>query len=154
MKTNLSRFIFNLLTAFFFGLAGLNVVLAQENSQQDHSSGYHLAYKNNTLHIHAQFTNPPVVGKEGFLQLQAMNPALHQPTDLTDKVEVVLWMPDMGHGSSPTRVEKALDQNGQAIPGAYNVRKIYFVMGGAWEVRVVLTDAQGQKETQTFSVDL
>ena len=154
MKKFASGLVLSLLAVITLGFFCLNTAVAQENAHQDQSAGYHLAYKNNTLHLHAQFVNSPVTGKENLLQLQAMNPASHQPTDLTDKVEVVLWMPAMGHGSSPTRVEKVLDQNGQAIPGAYNVHKIYFVMGGTWEVRIILTDAQGQKETQTFTVTL
>lgn len=47
--------------------------------------------------------------------------------------KVVLFMPDMGHGSAPTYVEPA-----RTTEGAYRVSRVYFTMGGRWEVRVVL----------------
>ena len=58
--------------------------------------------------------------------------------------KVVLWMPQHGHGSSPTRVAKF----GQEI-GVYEATNLYFTMGGRWEVRVVL-----KSETQSFAVTL
>lgn len=41
---------------------------------------------------------------------------------------VVLWMPSMGHGSSPTQVDR-LDT------GTYRASNVYFVMPGQWEIR-------------------
>lgn len=48
-----------------------------------------------------------------------------QVTDFTLK----LWMPDMGHGSSPV----TLNQLGL---NKYQVSQAFFIMTGAWEVRV------------------
>lgn len=48
-----------------------------------------------------------------------------QVTDLT----VALWMPDMGHGSSPV----TLTQFGV---NKYKVTQAFFIMPGHWEVRV------------------
>ena len=45
-----------------------------------------------------------------------------------DKVEVVLWMPSMGHGSSPTTVEK-LDV------GTYRTHDVFFTMPGEWQIK-------------------
>jgi hypothetical protein len=114
----------------------------------------HLAYKKNTLHIHASFPTAPTVGKESLLVLEAKDAATHSPTAINDNVEVVLWMPSMGHGSAPTQVEQALDANGNPILGTLNVRKVYFIMSGDWEVRVTLTDASGEKETRSFKVSI
>lgn len=50
-----------------------------------------------------------------------------QPEDLSGTAALVLWMPSMGHGSSPTtvtRIEK----------GLYRAAKVYFVMPGAWDL--------------------
>lgn len=44
---------------------------------------------------------------------------------------VVLWMPDMGHGSSPTSVSR-LDV------GTYRAERVFFVMPGHWEIRFQL----------------
>lgn len=114
----------------------------------------HLSFKKNTLHLHASFPMAPVVNQESLLVLEAKDAKTHQPTDLNDTIEVVLWMPDMGHGSAPTQVERAVDANGNILPGVFNVRNVYFIMGGKWEVRVTLTDAQGAKETKSFTVTL
>ncbi|MNL12420.1 hypothetical protein D3C87_1332870 [compost metagenome] len=47
------------------------------------------------------------------------------------KVTVVLWMPSMGHGSSPVTVTPV-------APGVYRATNVYFVMPGAWEIRIKL----------------
>ena len=54
-----------------------------------------------------------------------------------------LWMPDMGHGSSPTRL----------VPvgtGCTRVERMNYLMEGTWEVRVTLTD----NDTGTLSFDV
>jgi hypothetical protein len=43
-------------------------------------------------------------------------------------MSVVLWMPSMGHGSSPITVEKI-------APGIYRAKKVFFNMKGDWEVQ-------------------
>jgi hypothetical protein len=55
-------------------------------------------------------------------------------------VSVKLWMPDMGHGSSPVKITAALDANGAPVPGRYHATEVYFVMGGTWEIWVQLRD--------------
>ncbi len=114
----------------------------------------HLSFKQNTLHIHASFPNDPVVNQDSLLVLEAKDASTHKETELTDNVDVVLWMPSMGHGSAPTQVERAIDANGNILTGVFNVRNVFFIMGGEWEVRVTLTDAQGAQETKSFKVTL
>ena len=53
--------------------------------------------------------------------------------DLPSVPQVVLWMPAMGHGSSPTTVEK-LDV------GTYQVNNVFFIMPGQWQIRFQLRD--------------
>jgi hypothetical protein len=114
----------------------------------------HLAYKGNTLHLHAYFNPAPKVGGESFLRLEARSAATHQIIELKDRVQVTLWMPSMNHGSAPTQVEQVLNSDGELQPGVFNVRNLYFIMPGDWEVRVTLTDSQGHVETQKFSLKL
>ncbi len=140
---------FALIAALFIG----QVSLAHEDHDHSPLAG-HMSFKQDTLHIRASFLAAPVVGQESLLVLEAKNPRTHQATELSDNVEVVLWMPSMGHGSAPTRVERAVDANGDALAGVFNVRNVYFVMGGDWEVRVTLTDSQGVQETKDFKVSL
>lgn len=51
------------------------------------------------------------------------------PQDLEGEIAVVLWMPSMGHGSSPVTVTK-LDT------GTYRADRVFFTMPGDWEIRI------------------
>lgn len=51
------------------------------------------------------------------------------PEDIDGEVAVVLWMPSMGHGSSPVTVTKA-------DVGTYRASRVFFSMPGDWEIRV------------------
>lgn len=51
------------------------------------------------------------------------------PLDLEGDIAVILWMPSMGHGSSPVTVTK-IDT------GTYRATKVFFSMPGDWEIRV------------------
>lgn len=48
--------------------------------------------------------------------------------DLPGNMAVVLWMPSMGHGSSPVTVE-------HLGAGSYRATNIFFTMRGNWEIR-------------------
>lgn len=114
----------------------------------------HLAFKNGTFHVHATFEKTPVVGAESILILSAKNGATHSPVAFADDVSVVLWMTSMGHGSAPTQVERVVDAAGNIVADQLRVRNVYFVMGGDWDIQVSLTDAQGVKETKSFTIVL
>jgi hypothetical protein len=51
------------------------------------------------------------------------------PGDIEGEVAVVLWMPSMGHGSSPVSVAK-IDV------GTYRASQVFFTMPGDWEIRI------------------
>jgi hypothetical protein len=55
-------------------------------------------------------------------------------------LRVYLWMPSMGHGSSPVELEQDISQ-----PGLFNIRRIQFIMPGEWEIHFVL-GLEGQKD--------
>jgi hypothetical protein len=67
--------------------------------------------------------------------------------DASGDVGVMLWMPAMGHGSSPVTVTA---QGG----GTYAVTKAYFVMPGDWDVRVQLKQNHQLIEQAVLSVKL
>jgi hypothetical protein len=50
------------------------------------------------------------------------------PVEMDFAPELVLWMPSMNHGSSPTHVERV-------DTGSYRARKVFFVMPGDWELK-------------------
>lgn len=54
-----------------------------------------------------------------------------------------LWMPDMGHGSSPTTL---IPQDNQCT----RVERLDFLMSGLWELRVTLMDG----DSGVFSFDV
>jgi hypothetical protein len=49
---------------------------------------------------------------------------------------VQLWMPSMGHGSAPVKIER-LDLN------HFQVSEAYFVMAGTWSVKIEAVTAEG-----------
>lgn len=68
----------------------------------------------------------------GSFKLEFFQSNLDSPwRDLPGDLSVVLWMPSMGHGSSPVQIEKV-------APGIYHVTRVFFVMPGEWEIRVQL----------------
>ncbi len=75
---------------------------------------------------------PPSASDEGAMSLKFWS-AGGSPqgpyVDLPDTLSVVLWMADMGHGSSPTRIRR------MAL-GVYEVSRMYFVMNGDWQLKI------------------
>jgi hypothetical protein len=67
------------------------------------------------------------------------------------KVMVKLWMPDMGHGSSPVKVVRPVGVNGNPVVGAYRAEDVHFVMPGAWEIRLMFKDSNGSIVDQAIS---
>jgi hypothetical protein len=62
------------------------------------------------------------------------------PIEAGDELQVVLWMPSMGHGSSPVGVEKV-------DTGTFRASDVFFTMPGDWEIRVKRVSAEfGQEE--------
>ena len=53
--------------------------------------------------------------------------------DLEKDLHVFLWMPSMGHGSSPVKIQKVAD-------GEYDVTNVNFIMGGKWDLRIQLKE--------------
>ena len=51
------------------------------------------------------------------------------PTDV--QIEVILWMPSMGHGSSPVVIDSSDQKKWQAS-------EVFFIMPGDWEIRFQL----------------
>lgn len=80
----------------------------------------------------------PTRAEKGEFTLRFWNPELGTINgpyiDPGHFVFVKLWMPEMGHGSSPVITRPALESGGAVIPGVFNVTDVYFVMPGEWEI--------------------
>lgn len=105
-----------------------------------------LPFQQETLKAEVKWDSPaPVTGLENKMQIQWRNQA-GEPVEIPGDFRVVLFMPDMGHGSSPTKIAKLTE------PGLYRVSKIHFTMPGLWEVRITLRLPDVEPETQMFSL--
>ena len=67
--------------------------------------------------------------------------------DLGGTLAVVLWMPSMGHGSSPVKVDK-LDT------GTYRAKNVFFTMGGSWEIRIQLKSGNDIADEAIIPINL
>ena len=61
--------------------------------------------------------------------------------------DVKLWMPSMGHGSSPVVIKSMSD-------GIYEVSDIFFIMLGDWEIRYQLKSNDDVIEEQIQKIHL
>lgn len=68
-------------------------------------------------------------------------------SDLPSDIKIFLWMPNMGHGSSPILVKKL-------GTGLYDLSQIYFIMDGFWQIRIQLKNGTTVLEEQTFEYTL
>lgn len=62
-----------------------------------------------------------------------------EPVDLNSIPQVILWMPSMNHGSSPTTVKRI-------SIGTFQVDDVFFTMPGKWEIRFRLLDGDSVDE--------
>jgi hypothetical protein len=68
-------------------------------------------------------------------------------SDLPPGFSIFLWMPSMGHGSSPVTISRL-------GAGIYEVTKVYFIMDGEWQIRIQLKDGANLLEEINFTYNL
>ncbi len=95
---------------------------------------------------------PSTPAKEAVMRVQ-FEDERGLPVEIDSNFSVELFMPQMGHGSGPTALERVLDSHDDIIPGLYRVKNMWFIMNGMWEVRMMM--GEGSKtETQVFQVTI
>jgi len=116
------------LIALFVG----SMALAQNHDGHNGTHTPNVCTNNSAVCAHLMFPKTPNSTDESqFILHFVTNQAI-------TNLKVALWMPDMGHGSSPVTI-KSIDNN------HYQVSNAYFIMSGDWEVRVQFTsDDQNQ----------
>ncbi|PIS10905.1 MAG: serine protease spb1 [Bdellovibrio sp. CG10_big_fil_rev_8_21_14_0_10_47_8] len=62
---------------------------------------------------------------------------------------VELWMPSMGHGAPEVSIQKRLNS-----PGFFDVREVYFIMRGPWDLRLRLQIEGGARDEVIESVTI
>ena len=105
-----------------------------------------LTFADGTVLADVTWLQPPRAPEENVMLIEWKDAAGRQ-IEPPGAFKVVVWMPDMGHGSSPTKIARYADRSGRPTVGMYRVSDIYFTMGGYWEVQVKLR-YNGGEETQ------
>lgn len=95
------------------------------------------------LCVNYTWVKKPTEEEKGSFTLLFTNPESGELTDPKPTVFVKLWMPSMGHGSSPTKTARA-------SKGTYDVTEVFFVMGGEWEIWIQLKDGNKVLEQTKF----
>ncbi|HTL12379.1 MAG TPA: hypothetical protein VL588_07815 [Bdellovibrionota bacterium] len=105
------------------------------------TTGCALSFAKLKLCASLEWVHEPVDENTGEFTLRFWNPATGtehgpyvSPTAPSTELKVKLWMPAMGHGSSPVTVTPAVDAAGSAVEGIFEATGVYFVMGGHWEI--------------------
>ena len=125
------RIILQTVAVLIAGFLVTEGTFAHEGREMPTTLAGHLEFKQGELHIHATFPQPPVGGQEASMLLETRDAKTHQIIEIEDKVSVVLWMPSMGHGSTPTVVQR-LDV------GTYRASEVFFIMPGEWDLKFQL----------------
>jgi hypothetical protein len=68
-------------------------------------------------------------------------------SDIPTDFKIFLWMPSMGHGSSPVTINKI-------ATGIYDVTDVYFIMDGDWQIKVQLKNGTSILEELKFSYSI
>ena len=86
------------------------------------------------LIVQLEFKNAPKDSEMNTFSLKFYSAADPQTSvEINQDVKVILWMPSMGHGSSPVKVQKINS-------GLYQATQVYFIMPGDWEIRIQLKE--------------
>lgn len=103
-------------------------------SRQFRATGYCLSWAWEEL---------PSSTKPGSLLFKIYRPNLFDRSpvelDFSPLPQLILWMPSMGHGSSPTTVTR-LDV------GTFRAANVFFVMPGEWDLRFQFEESGAQDE--------
>jgi hypothetical protein len=133
-----------LLGLFLLG-AQLSVASASEANVLLFSNGVQATFR---------WEKGPVSEDESILEMQLSRRADHSPVEAYSVPVVNVNMPAMGHGSSPTAVQRMLDSDGNSITGFYKVAGIYLVMKGQWDISLTLKNEDETSETKDFTVNV
>ncbi|MGE3261930.1 MAG: hypothetical protein AB7K68_09140 [Bacteriovoracia bacterium] len=119
-----------------------------------HPGHGNLAFAEGKLHAHLSWLVEPNTKGEAKMKLEWRDGSTHEIIEPALPVSVSLWMPDMGHGSAPTQIQRMLDDRGSVIVGTYEVRNMYFMMPGNWEIRVKVKYPSETEETKIWAVSV
>ena len=114
----------------------------------------HLKFSKEQLHAHLTWMDGPSTSEESKMRIEWHDGKTHVVAEPNLDFRVELFMPEMGHGSAPTEIQKIYDKNGEPVLGTYEVVNMYFVMAGVWELHLTLKSTDGSEETQVWALEL
>ncbi len=165
MKSTTSFFLAAILTASSGCLTSplLNHANAQPRSleqrqpdSQPQATDCELAFPKQNLCASLTWEHMPTDDETGDFTLRFWSPTegtVNGPfVSPAQSVGAMLWMPSMGHGSSPLHISPAVDASGAAIPGIFHVTGAYFSMPGHWQIRVQLK--QDRQVVEEAKIDI
>ncbi len=106
-----------------------------------------LSFPQSGLALELEWTSGPVLRTESTLRMQWRDP-LTGAAKAPPAFEVSIRMPSMNHGARPPVVQPT-----EAV-GTFHVSKIFFSMGGEWELRVRVRQADGSFEQSAFLLNI
>jgi hypothetical protein len=69
------------------------------------------------------------------------------PVDPDFMPSLLLWMPSMGHGSSPTTVERV-------DVGSFRAKNVFFVMPGQWQLKFQIKNGQTLEDEVVIDITI
>lgn len=118
---------------------------------QEKASACQLKFNNSGYCISWSWEKTPTESDKGSLIFKIYRGNLYDDTlvmiDPVSTPKVILWMPSMGHGSSPTKVER-LDV------GTFRANEVFFVMPGDWEIRFQIKEGANITDEAIVSLSI
>lgn len=145
----------SLFFSVFFSSCGVSPILNHQDASAEEKSvpvsNCPLAFPNHGLCAELDWNAAPNDEDEAIFSLRFWKTAQGTEkfgpyVDPSESVNVMIWMPAMGHGSSPIHLAHATDLTGAEIPGIFLGSAVYFLMPGAWDVHVQLKDGSTVSE--------
>jgi hypothetical protein len=143
-----------LFLSFFIGCAEPKYVISNEEGPnkpglQESKSNCQISFSNSGLCLTWYWETKPTSTKPGSLIFKTYRLNLLDQTpievDLESTPQVVLWMPSMGHGSTPT-------QTARVDRGTYRATNVFFIMPGDWEIRFQVKNGATVIDETTISL--
>jgi hypothetical protein len=108
---------------------------SDETNVKESKPGCAISFSRSRLCLSWAWEKKPTSNEVGSLVFKTFRLNIFDQTpievDLEIAPQVILWMPSMGHGSTPTQTSR-VDQ------GTYRASNVFFIMPGEWEIRFQL----------------
>ena len=92
----------------------------------DHLLDSDLSFAQSEIRIKVFWRVGPLIGDESQLLL-VLHDKNGRPASVKGKLDLMLWMPTMGHGSFPVKVS-------EIGMGIYEAKDVFFTMPGLWDI--------------------